>query len=45
MKTIKALNIKDWSAYISTSMTNINETDPEFYLINDLKCKYLKIDQ
>ena len=40
MKTIRGLNIKDWSAYICTSMTNIDEIDPEYFLINDFKgCK------
>ena len=40
MKTIKGLNIKDWPAHIFTSMTNIDEIDPEFFLINDFKgCK------
>ena len=37
MKTIRELNIKDWSDYIFTNMTNINDFDPEFLLINDFK--------
>ena len=40
MKTIRGLNIKDWSAYIFTSMINIDEIDPDFFLVNDFKgCK------
>ena len=40
MKTIRGLNIKDWSAYIFTSMTNIDEIDSDFFLVNDFKgCK------
>ena len=40
MKTIRGSNIKDWSAYIFTVMTNIDETDPKFFLVNDFKgCK------
>ena len=30
MKTIGELNIKNWSGYVFTSMTNINDFDPEF---------------
>ena len=37
MKTIRELNIKDWSGYIYTNMTNINNFDPEFLLFNDFK--------
>ena len=37
MKTIRELNIKDWSGYIFTNMKNINDFDPEFLLINDFK--------
>ena len=37
MKTIRELNIKDWSDYIFTNMTNINDFDPEFLLVNDFK--------
>ena len=40
MKTIKELNIKDWSGSIFTNMTNFNDFDPEFLWINDFKgCK------
>ena len=31
------LNIKGWSGYIFTNMTNSNDFDPEFLLVNDLK--------
>ena len=37
MKTIRELNIKDWPGYIFTNMTNINDLDPEFLLVNDFK--------
>ena len=37
MKTIRELNIKDLSGYIFTNMTNINDFDPEYLLINDFK--------
>ena len=37
MKKIRELNIKDWSGYIFTNMTNINDFDPEFALLNDFK--------
>ena len=37
MKTIRELNIKDWSGYFFTNMTNINDIDPEFLWINDFK--------
>ena len=37
MKIIRELNIKDWSGYIFTNMTNINDFDPEFLLVNDFK--------
>ena len=40
MKTIRELNIKGWSGYVFTDMTNINDFDPEFLRINDFKgCK------
>ena len=35
-KTIRELNIKDWSGYIFTNMTN-NDFVPEFLLVNDFK--------
>ena len=37
MKIIKELNIKDWSGYFFTNMTNINNIDPEFLLVKDFK--------
>ena len=37
MKAIKELNIKDWSCYFFTEMVNINDIDPEYFLINDFK--------
>ena len=37
MKTIRELNIKNWSGYFFTTMTNINDFDPEFLLVNDFK--------
>ena len=37
MKTIKKLNVKDWSGYFFTEMVNINDIDSEFFLINDFK--------
>ena len=37
MKTIRELNIKDWSGYFFNNMTNINDIDSEFLRINDFK--------
>ena len=37
MKTIKELKITDWSGYFFTEMVNINDVDPEYFLINDFK--------
>ena len=37
MKTIRKLNIKDWSDYFFTEMVNINDFDSKFFLINDFK--------
>ena len=37
MKTIRELNIKNWSCYFFSGMTNINDFDPEFLLVNDFK--------
>ena len=37
MKTIRELNIKDWSGYIFTNMTNISDFDPEILLVNNFK--------
>ena len=37
MKTIRELNTKDWYSYIFMNMTNINDFDAEFFLVNDFK--------
>ena len=37
MKAIRDLNIKDWSGYFFTEMTNINDIDPEYFLVNDFR--------
>ena len=37
MKTLRELNIKNWSSYFFTEMTNINDIDPESSLVNDFK--------
>ena len=40
MKTIRKLNIKDWSGYFFIEMININNIDHECALINDFQdCK------
>ena len=40
MKTMRKLNIKDWSGYLFTELMNINDIDHEYFLINDFKdCK------
>ena len=40
MKTAKELNIKDWPGYLFTETININDIDPEYFLVNDFKgCK------
>ena len=40
MKTIRELKIKDWSGYIFKEMTNILDTEPEYFMVNDAKgCK------
>ena len=40
MEKITELNIKNWSGYIVTNMTNIKDFDPAFLLVNDFKsCK------
>ena len=38
MKTVRELNIKNWSGYFFSNMTNINDFDLEFLLVNDFKC-------
>ena len=37
MKTIRELNIKDWSDYFFEEMVNILDTDPEFFMVSDTK--------
>ena len=37
MKTIRELNIKYWPGYFFTGMTNINDIDPKFFLVDDFK--------
>ena len=40
MKTIRELNIKDWSGYIFKEMVNILNIEPEYFMVNDFKgCK------
>ena len=37
MKTIRELNIKDWSGYFFTNMTNIDDFHSKFLLVNGFK--------
>ena len=37
MKTVRELNIKDWSGYFFDEMVNILDIDPECFGINDTK--------
>ena len=37
MKTIRELNIKDWSGYFFEEMVNILDIDPELFMVNDTK--------
>ena len=37
MKTIKELNIKDWSGYFFREMINILDIEPKYFMINDFK--------
>ena len=40
MKTIRKLNIKDWSGYFFKEMINILDIEPEYFMINNFKgCK------
>ena len=40
MKTIRKLNIKDWSGYFFKEMVNILDIETEYFMINDFKdCK------
>ena len=43
MKTIKELNIKDWSGYFFKNMTNINDVDPESFIV--MTFKIIKMDR
>ena len=41
MKTIRELNIKDWSGYFFEEMVNILDIDPECFMVSDTKeCTY-----
>ena len=37
MKTIKELNIKEWSGYFFKEMVNILDIEPEYFVVNDFK--------
>ena len=37
MKTVKRENIKEKPGYFFTDMTNINDLDPNFLMINEFK--------
>ena len=37
MKTIRELNIKDWSGYFFEEMINILDIDPECFMVSDAK--------
>ena len=37
MKTIRKLNIKDWSGYFFKEMVNILDVQPEYFMINNFK--------
>ena len=37
MKTIRELNIKDWSGYFFEEMVNILDIDPECFMVSDAK--------
>ena len=40
MKTIKELNIKDWSGYFFKEIVNILDIQPEYFMVNNFKgCK------
>ena len=43
MKTIKELNIKNWCRYFFTEMVNINNIEPEYFLINNFKSRWFNI--
>ena len=44
MKTIRELNIKDWSGYFFTNTTNINDIDPNFFLLMILKTVEMAVE-
>ena len=35
MKTIRELNIKDWSGYFFEEMVNILDIDPEYFMVSN----------
>ena len=37
MKTVRELNIKDWSGYFFEEMVNILDIDPECFMVSDTK--------
>ena len=37
MKTIRKLNIKDWSGYFFEEMINILDIDPECFMVSNTK--------
>ena len=37
MKITRDLNIKDWFGYFFMNMSNINDVDPEFFIVSDFK--------
>ena len=37
MKTIRELNIEDWSGYFFKEMVNILDIQPEYFMVNDFK--------
>ena len=40
MKTIRELNIKDWSGYFFEEMVNILDIDPECFMVSNInECK------
>ena len=38
MKTVRKLNIKDWSGYFFEEMINILAVNSEYFIVNDTKC-------
>ena len=37
MKTIRKLNIKDWSGHFFEKMVNILDTNPECFMVDNVK--------